>query len=106
MIKLKNFTWTKPTKHQTNYAKRFNFQHVSVPVVKKYLKGLKRKKSDGIDQIPACLLKDCANELASPIVYLINTILKTSKIPNGFKAGKVTQFIKVAKKLYLIIIAQ
>ena len=32
-IKLKNFTWSKPTKHQTNYAKCFNFRHVSVPVV-------------------------------------------------------------------------
>ena len=76
-IKLKNFTWSKPIKYQTNYAKRFNFQHVSVPVVRKLLKGLKRKKSDGIDQIPACLLKDCASELAPPVACLINTILKT-----------------------------
>ena len=96
-IKLKNFTWSKPIKHQTNYAKRFNFQHVSVPVVRKHLKGLKRKKSDGIDQIPACLLKDCTNELAPPITCLINTILKTSKIPNG-KVGKVTPIYKSGEK--------
>ena len=64
----------------------------------KHLKGLKRKKSDGIDQIPACLLKDCANELAPPIACLINTILKTSKIPNGFKVGKVTPIYKSGEK--------
>ena len=43
-IKLKNFTWSKPIKHQTNYAKPFNFQHVSVPVVRKHLKGLKKEE--------------------------------------------------------------
>ena len=83
---------------ETNSDNRFHFQHVSVPVVKKHLKELKRKKSDGIDQIPACLLKDCAHELAPSIAHLINTILKTSIIPTGFKIGKVTPIYKSGDK--------
>ena len=86
-IKLKDFVWSLPEKLPVNTAHWFNFCYVSVLKVTHMLKEVNSKKSAGPDQIPACLIKDCANELAPPIAHLISVILEISIFPNDFKIG-------------------
>ena len=63
-IPFKEFVWSTPNEKVLNLNSIFKFSHVSVPEVKKHLKQLKRKKAEGIDEIPNCILRDCAHELA------------------------------------------
>ena len=98
---LRDSTWTKAQSVTTNCHSRFTFTYVSVSEVTKYLKELKRKKSDGIDGIPACLLKDCACEVAKPLAHVINISLETSIIPSDFKIGKVIPIYKNGVKTML-----
>jgi hypothetical protein len=97
-IKLKDFTWSNPTCKLLNKNKVFEFTHVSIPEVKKHLKKLKRKKSDGIDEIPNCILKDFAHELAPKIAHIINLSLKSSQIPSDLKMAKVIPIYKDGEK--------
>ena len=71
-INLKEFVWSCPCQKQLNSNSIFKFSHVSIPKVKKHLKQLKRKKSEGIDEIPNRILKDCAQELTPPLAHIIN----------------------------------
>ena len=84
---LKDLVWSLPKKLPINTAHRFNFHYVSVLEVTRMLKEVNSKRSAGPDQIPAHLIKDCANELTPPVAHLINVILETSIIPNDFKIG-------------------
>ena len=71
---------------------------MSVPEVKKHLKQLKRKKAEGIDEIPNCILRDCAHELAPPIAYIINLSLKSAQIAENLKTAKITPIFKDGEK--------
>ena len=71
---------------------------MSIPEVKKHLKQLKRKKSEGIDEIPNRILKDCAQELAPPIAHIINLSLKSAQIPKELKTAEVTPVYKDGEK--------
>ena len=97
-IKLRDFIWSAPNLTQTNRNAIFKFTHVSVPEVKKHLKELKRKKSEGIDEIPNCILKDCAHELAPQIAHIINLSLKSAQIPSDLKTAKITPIYKDGEK--------
>lgn len=97
-IKLKEFIWSKPNKRQLNNKAVFKFIHVSVPEVRKHLKDLKRKKSEGLDEIPNCILKDCAHELAPQIAHIINLSLTSSQIPSDLKTAKVSPIYKDGEK--------
>ena len=93
-LKFKNFVWSMPAKRDLNTNAIFHFQHVSVPEVKKHLKQLKNKKSEGLDGIPVCIIKDCALELAPYITHIINLWLKSATIPAGLKTSKITPVYK------------
>ena len=57
-IPFKEFVWSTPNKKLLNVNSIFKFSHMSVPEVKKHLKQLKRKKAEGIDEIPNCILRE------------------------------------------------
>ena len=71
---------------------------MSVPEVKKHLKQLKRKKAEGIDEIPNCILRDCAHELAPPIAHNINFSLKSAQVAEDLKTAKITPIFKDGEK--------
>ena len=80
-INLKEFVWSCPCQKQLNSNSIFKFSEVSIPEVKKHLKQLKRKKSEGIDEIPNRILTDYAQELVRQIAHIINLSLKSAQIP-------------------------
>ena len=71
-FKFKDVIWGRPTADKYNTSTKFHFQHVSVPIVMKYLKNLKPKKAMGLDGIPSCLLKDGSKYIAKPLAHIIN----------------------------------
>ena len=71
---------------------------MSVPEVKKHLKQLKRKKAEGKDEIPNCILRDCAHELAPPIAHIINFSLKSAQRAEDLKTAKITPIFKDDEK--------
>ena len=54
----------------------------------KLLESLKRKKATGLDDIPAYLLKDCANVIAKSLTHIINSSLTTGVFPTDWKLSK------------------
>ena len=96
-IKLKDFVWHRPSA-RTPSVFTFRFKYVSVVEVRKQLKSLNRKKAEGSDGIPSCILKDCAQELAPPLAHLINLSLKTGTVPNELKVAKIIPIHKNGKK--------
>jgi len=72
----------------------FKFQYVSVIFIRKELKILKRNKSTGLDNLPPGLLKDCADEVAQPLCYIINLSLSSSTVPTFWKQAKVVPIHK------------
>ena len=97
-IPFKEFVWSTPNEKLLNLNSIFKFSHVSVPEVKKHLKQLKRKKAEGIDEIPNCILRDCAHELAMPIPHIINLSLKSAQIAENLKTAKTTPIFKDGEK--------
>ena len=97
-IPFKEFLWSTPNEKLLNVNSIFKFSHVSVPEVKKHLKQLKRKKAEGIDEIPNCILRDCAHELAPPIAHIINLSLKSAQIAEDLKTAKITPIFKDGEK--------
>ena len=94
----KEFVWSTPNGKLLNINSIFKFSHVSVPEVKNHLKQLKRKKAEGIDEIPNCILRDCAHELATPIAHIINLLLKSAQIPEDLKTAKIIPIFKDGEK--------
>ena len=72
----------------------FRFEYVSVVFVKTFLRKLKRKKATGMDDLPAGMLKDCADAITKPLHYIVNLSLKTSTVPNAWKEAKVIPVYK------------
>ena len=97
-IPFKEFVWSTPNEKLLNVNSIFKFSHVSVPEVKKHLKQLKRKKAEGIDEIPNCILRDFAHELAPSIAHNINFSLKSAQIAEDLKTAKITPIFKDGEK--------
>lgn len=58
------------------------------------LKQIKPKMTTGPDDIPAFIVRDCAQILAPPLTVLINLCLKYSIFPNSWKISKVCPVYK------------
>ena len=77
---------------------KFKFEYVSNIFVRKQLKNLKRNKATGLDELPATVLKDCA-DCSSPIItHIINLSLNTSSFPELWKRARVTPIHKSGPK--------
>ena len=51
-----------------------------------------------IDEIPNCILRDCAHELAPPIAHIINLLLKSAQRAEDLKTAKITPIFKDGEK--------
>ena len=58
------------------------------------LKKLLRKKATGTDGLPACMIKDVAAVISSPLSYIVNLSLKRGTIPAEWKEARVTPIYK------------
>ena len=76
----------------------FEFTATSPREVLAIIKKLKRKVSEGYDEIPASLIIDGAEELAVPLSHLINRCLAHSVFPTAEKCAKITPVHKSDEK--------
>ena len=51
---------------------------------------MKRKKSTGIDDLPAGMIKDCSKVISQPLAYIINLSLSSGVFPSVWKKAKIT----------------
>ena len=80
----------------TRCLENVRFRVVDAEQVCKLLKGLSTNKAQGMDKIPAKILKIAATELAFPLATIFNYSLMTGTIPGKWKCGKVTAiFVQV-----------
>ena len=77
---------------------KFKLANINEEFVKKSLKGIKTTKSTGIENIPARLIKDGAEELAQPLTLLMNRSIDEGSIPFEWKHALVTPVYKSGKK--------
>ena len=93
---IKDYVWGKPAviENFVNGGVNFNFKHVNEKEIYNELKNLKRKKAQGLDDIPPGLLKDAASLIAKPLTYVINMSLTEGVVPKDWKAAKVTPLHK------------
>ena len=73
---------------------------VSEDSILKSLLGLNISKATGNDNVPARYLRDAANEIVTPITYLINLSLKTKQIPSDFNVARVVPLYKKGDRNY------
>ena len=79
-------------------SKNFKLSQVSESFVAKELKKLKSNKPTGLHNIPARLLKDGANALATPLAILMNRSINEGSIPASWKYAIVTPVFKSGSK--------
>ena len=93
-FKLIDFVW-RPRKWQLPKTNsEFKFEYVSNAFIRKKLKKLNRKKATGLDEIPATVLKYCAECLPPIITYIVNLSITTSNFPESWKRARVTPIHK------------
>ena len=71
-----------------------NIKEFTSSEVKGALKELKANKATGLDEIPGRLLKDGAEEIATPLTNLFNKTIQQNKILLDWKKAKVTPLFK------------
>lgn len=86
---MKNCVWNYFKHSPTICPTQFTFAPVSDTEVLNYLRKLKRKSATGIDQLPACFLKDIAYVLAKPLTHVINLSLQKGMFPNSLKQARI-----------------
>ena len=74
------------------------FEPVVEEEVKIIINNLNNKKSSGHDGITNFLLKNVADEIISPLTYILNQSLFSGKIPNEMKIAKVVPIFKKGEK--------
>ena len=89
-----NFTWRFGTKLPRRTNQSFIINYISKVFVEKELRALRRNKATGLDQLPPGLLKDCAAHISGPLCHILNLSIKSSTVPNIWKAAKVTPIFK------------
>ncbi len=86
-----------PTIHsQTN--NKFNFSPIKVDSVLCNLKNLKANKSNGLDAIPAKILKLAAHIIAPSLTHIFNLSLQSGIYVNDWKRARVTPIFKSEDK--------
>ena len=87
-----------PRPRANRSSNSFKLSQVSETFVAQELKKLKSKKSTGLRNIPARLLKDGADALAMPLVILMNRSINEGSIPASWKHAIVTPVHKSGSK--------
>jgi hypothetical protein len=73
--------------------------HLTEEEVSKELSKINTTKAPGPDGISTRVLKECRDELKTPITRLYNSSLKTGKLPNDWKKANVVPIYKKGNKL-------
>ena len=93
-FKLVDFVWRQPRKQPPKTNCEFRFGYVSNVFIRKQLKSIKRKKATSLDELPATVLKDCADCLSPIVTHIINLSITTSTFPELWKKARVTPIHK------------
>lgn len=72
----------------------FIFANITEEIVMDTLKEIKGKKSQGVDNISACLLKEIMPIILVPVVYLFNLSIRTGYVPPSYKCAKIVPIFK------------
>ncbi len=73
---------------------RFKFSFANAAKITKIIQGLSNTTALGNDAIPTTVLKLGADCLAGPVSHLVNRSLSNSRVPTGFKEGRVIPIFK------------
>ena len=73
---------------------KFSLKKITEKTVLKAIKGMKNKKSSGLDEITQEQLKAGAEILAIPLTRIINASIEQGKFPDDWKEGIVTPILK------------
>ena len=76
----------------------FEFKEVYLQDLLKVLKELKTSESAGYNNIPSSPIMEGAEEIAAPLLYLINSSLTESVFPTSEKCAKITPAYKSGKR--------
>ena len=76
----------------------FVLNEVSEDFIFKELNNLKCNKGTGMDQMPARFIKDAACVIKTPITHIINSSIRTEKVPHEMKQARVTPLYKKNNK--------
>ena len=66
--------------------------------IKDLLKGLDKTKAEGPDEISNWVLKECAEELCTPLLLIFQNSLRQGKLPKSWKLANVTPLYKSGDK--------
>ena len=87
-----NYKTSNPDKLNCN--KSLEFQSISVENLKKHLKDINPKSSEGHIGIPSIVFKHCADELSAPLLSVLNHCLDCNFIADDFKIAHVIPVYK------------
>jgi hypothetical protein len=81
-----------------NNESTFEFRRVEPIEVFNELRQIKKGKATGYDTIPPNLIRDAAEEIATPLYYLVNISLQKSLFPSAEKYGKIVPIFKSGRR--------
>ena len=82
----------------------FSFSEVSENYILDLLNSLPENMATGVDEIPAKLLKASADEIVSPLTYMVNLSITTGSFPTQWKKARIyVPFLKQGTTLSLVI---
>lgn len=67
---------------------------VNISEIDEIITSASRKKSSGPDEVPCCLLKDCASFLSAPLAYLVNISFEIGHFPEQLKTALIIPIYK------------
>jgi len=91
--------------HLVSYYQNFNVSKdcfclcgVTEDKVSKILSNLNSNKATGLDQLPSRFIKDGAKFITTPLTFIVNLSISSSRIPDDLKAAKITPIYKKNSK--------
>ena len=78
----------------TKVKTTFSLEKISSQDVKKCIDSIARNKATGLDQIPACVIKDAIDYIILPLTHIVNLSLNSGKMPDTWKKVRVTPIFK------------
>ena len=74
-----------------------SFQEVSSNQIRRLLESFNTRKAPGSDEVPASLLRGCADIFSQSIIWLFNKSLRSGEVPKGFKKANIIPLLKSSR---------